>query len=281
MSKRFVTIIGVFALMVGLAGTLATLKPTSASAAAQKITICHRTNSIKNPYTVNKVDADSVDGNLGNDNGKGDHYVNHVGPIADPQTMTNGDDWGDIIPPIPGVHQGLNWTEQGQAIYRNNCNIPEQEEEGEPEVTASLVCDLRTKTFTLTISNTGTALSGISLNGEDIVLLESASIERSLVDNGNGVTIELYVDGVIYGEGDNAFDGTRPFFCKQGSGSENPTTPEEETPTTPTSTTTGNGAASLPLTGGVNPIVSLVALLATVGATAGGYIWHNRANSQL
>lgn len=85
-----------------------------------KIIICHRTNSASNPYTSNNVDINSADGSGGN----GDHYLEHQGPIFDPETMTNGDDWGDIIPPIENAHDGLNWTTGGQDIYDNNCQIP-------------------------------------------------------------------------------------------------------------------------------------------------------------
>ena len=82
-----------------------------------KVTICHRTASETNPYVKITVDADSVDGDLGNDNGQGDHYLEHTGPVF-PAVGADGK-WGDIIPPIAGVHNGLNWTAEGQAIYYN------------------------------------------------------------------------------------------------------------------------------------------------------------------
>lgn len=94
--------------------------------AAPKVTICHRTNSVSNPYVRITVDQDSVDGDAANDNGQGDHYLEHNEGLFDPATMTNGDDWGDIIPPIDGVHDGLNWSEEGQAIYDNNCELPDE-----------------------------------------------------------------------------------------------------------------------------------------------------------
>mgnify|MGYP003439728108 FL=1 len=94
-----------------------------------KVTICHRTNSVTNPYSKTPVDTSAIDGNLGNDNGQGDHYAEHLGAAFDENTTYptphNGDQWGDIIPPLPGVHTGLNWTTAGQAIYNNNCNVPE------------------------------------------------------------------------------------------------------------------------------------------------------------
>src|SRR6185369_15616869 len=67
-----------------------------------KVRICHRFNSVTNPYENNTVDYSSVDGGLVHDNGNGDH-TNHIGPVFDPSNPPpaphNGDQWGDIIPP--------------------------------------------------------------------------------------------------------------------------------------------------------------------------------------
>lgn len=104
-----------------LAGGLAAVE-ASAAGPEPKVTICHRTNSTKNPYVVITVAQSSVDGSAGKGNGNGDHYLNHTGPIWTP-SQPNGGDWGDIIPPIPGVHDGLNWTSQGQAIWAAGCYI--------------------------------------------------------------------------------------------------------------------------------------------------------------
>jgi hypothetical protein len=88
-----------------------------------KVTICHRTDSVTNPYTRNSVDISSVDGNGGNDNGQGDHLLNHTGPVFN-SSMTKDDTWGDIIPPVAGVEDGLNWNAEGMAIWNNDCNVP-------------------------------------------------------------------------------------------------------------------------------------------------------------
>lgn len=90
-----------------------------------KVTICHRTNSVKNPYSKISVNADSADGNTENDNGQGDHSE-HTGPVATSETVAQAikdakEDWGDIIPPHD-EYAGLNWSAEGQAIYNNNCN---------------------------------------------------------------------------------------------------------------------------------------------------------------
>ena len=98
------------------------------------VTICHRTNSVTNPYVQITVDEASVDGNAGNDNGQGDHLLDHLGPVFDvnnpPPPPHNGDQWGDIIPPFysdgstPTGYPSLNWDAAGQAIFENGCNFP-------------------------------------------------------------------------------------------------------------------------------------------------------------
>lgn len=93
-----------------------------------KVTICHRTDSVTNPYVKEDVDISSVDGNAANDNGQGDHLLEHTGPVAASQTLAqqlkdNNEKWGDIIPALAGISSGLNWTAEGQAIYNNECNF--------------------------------------------------------------------------------------------------------------------------------------------------------------
>jgi len=73
----------------------------SAAPKRDKVDICHATGSDSNPYVSINVAEESVDGD-----GQGDHYSEHS---------------EDIIPPISGIHEGLNWTTEGQAIWNNGC----------------------------------------------------------------------------------------------------------------------------------------------------------------
>jgi hypothetical protein len=84
------------------------------------VTICHRTNSTNNPYVTITVKKSAVDGANGRGEGQGDHYGVHTGPVWN-SLMSNGGDWGDIIPPVTGAHKGLNWDALGEAIWEAGC----------------------------------------------------------------------------------------------------------------------------------------------------------------
>jgi hypothetical protein len=89
---------------------LATLTPGVAwGAPDEQVVICHRTNSPTNPYNQVAVARSSVISAHGD----------HVGPIFEP----GADEWGDIIPPVPGLPQGRNWPE-GSSVLDNGCEMP-------------------------------------------------------------------------------------------------------------------------------------------------------------
>jgi hypothetical protein len=78
---------------------------------ASEGTICHATGSIENPYgAIGPSSSAIINGHMG-----------HSGEVFNP-SMKSGDDWGDIIPPMPtaGV-AGMNWTQEGKAIWHNDC----------------------------------------------------------------------------------------------------------------------------------------------------------------
>lgn len=98
-----------------------------------KITICHATNSATNPYVEIEVSTNAADGVAGNSGNTPDHYGEHTGPLASSVEVAQGlkDDhvsWGDIIPAIDGVHDGLNLGDGGAEILAAGCNLPDEPE---------------------------------------------------------------------------------------------------------------------------------------------------------
>lgn len=118
--KKLIFLLALFAL---IASIVVLNIPVFAKEKDPKVRICHATDSHTNPYTNPEVDQDSVDGDSGNDNGQGDHYLEHNGPVW--HEGIDDHSWGDIIPPIDGVHAGKNWTDEGQAFWNNQCNKPQ------------------------------------------------------------------------------------------------------------------------------------------------------------
>jgi LPXTG-motif cell wall-anchored protein len=80
---------------------------------SDKLMICHATASASNPYTSPDVNTSSIDE-------ENNQYLNG-----------HGDHQNDIIPPFTSpsgtVFPGLNWDEDGQAIWNNGCVVPPEE----------------------------------------------------------------------------------------------------------------------------------------------------------
>lgn len=126
-----------------------------------KVTICHRTNSVKNPYVKITVDHSAVDGK------KHDDHSRHTGPVgtseAELQKLKDAKTkWGDIIPPVAGVTAGRNWASAGQAIYNNGCvykpaqsTNPTTDEGEKPEGQVLGETDTQQQTFPEILPKTG------------------------------------------------------------------------------------------------------------------------------
>lgn len=132
MKKRIgITAIAVAALL--LVGTfVGKAVGTPGGGGETPVTLCHATASASNPYVSITVDAASAGGQA-----QLQGHAGHTGPVFDPATMTNGDNWGDIIPaysyvvangPDAGTtvdYPGMNLTDAGLAILNNGCQLPE------------------------------------------------------------------------------------------------------------------------------------------------------------
>ena len=115
--RRLAALLGAMALTFGMAGATLASAPTG-----HKVTICHGTNSDKNPYVIESSTSR-----------RPDTCVVDTMAIRVPSGISTLKDqhiaWGDIIPSYDygDFHfDGLNWTEAGQAIYNNGCAIPEE-----------------------------------------------------------------------------------------------------------------------------------------------------------
>ncbi len=113
--------------VLGLVSAALFLPSTASTLAADpktEITICHATGADSNPYVVNSPAINSSGAFEGELSGG---HNQHTGPIWHPGIQG---DWGDIIPPYDYAptnfhYNGLNWTTAGQAIWNNDCNIPD------------------------------------------------------------------------------------------------------------------------------------------------------------
>lgn len=129
------------------------LVPPDPGEVVDKVEICHRTASYRNPY----VDIEpSIDAILGSNNTQNAHYEEHQGPIFWPD-IPKHTEWGDIIPPFSYLDEedqvqsfpGYNWDAQGQAIYAADCAFAVPNPTFEYSIDACVDGDLSYFEFTL------------------------------------------------------------------------------------------------------------------------------------
>jgi hypothetical protein len=151
---RIPTVLGA-AMMVGALAFATTALATPPN--DHKVTICHATNSDTNPYVMETVDIAST-GYV-----KAGH-VDHTGPIWYEGAKDAHVKWGDIIPsyiyqPTSFTFPGLNWTDEGEAIWDNDC-VPLTL----PSPSASLPVDESTtpSTTTLPSPSFGQSVAGLT-----------------------------------------------------------------------------------------------------------------------
>lgn len=87
-----------------------------------KVTICHRTDAVNNPYVRISVSVNAANGE------QHDDHSSHTGPVASSFDVATAlkkshTKWGDIISAYPG-YAGYNLTGGGQAMLDNGCKYP-------------------------------------------------------------------------------------------------------------------------------------------------------------
>lgn len=265
--KQF-TSIGLVAVLVLSAVLLSVSSVTSAHhnpghqqgppAEEAKVTICHATNSATNPYTQIEVNQSAADGIAGNSGQQPDHYSEHTGPLASSEAVaqqlkSDKIDWGDIIPPIEGIHEGRNWSAQGQAMWNNNCNfvvVPEVASvttrivAANCEAPASLFYSLQNATLRTEVDLL--AVGETEVAGPGAVSLTFDAVEGAEFENGETtLVVEVVLDDQLTGE-----------ECVLGENPVDPTTPEVLPET--------NGAAAALV---ASVVAGLTALIAVLGSS--------------
>jgi len=144
----------------------------------------------------------------------------------------------------------------------------------EPNMSYSYVCDVRTETFKLTLTNSGNAEGSVVLNDENVTVPAGETKEISLPAGGDGVDVTLVVNE------ETVLDQT--FVCIQGRGN------VVQTPTTPVAPLGGGAGAvtgevtSLPVTSGTGEQFAAIAvMISSILATAGTYALRGRATLPL
>ena len=107
--------------------TAATPPPSGGSSEPdRKVTICHRTHAVTNPYVRITVDYNSVNKKSGHQGHDEIFAGQHVFAGAASYPRAKDKLWGDIIPPDPsGLNRWkpLNWFEGGKAIYESPTSV--------------------------------------------------------------------------------------------------------------------------------------------------------------
>lgn len=111
-------------MVVGLLG----VSPASADAPnGHQIEICHATGN-EGHYSTPNPPKHQIYDDHGHNSGGGVHPGDIIPPFS--AGSHGGQEWGDF--------PGLNWDEEGQAIYNNGCQVPGTEEppddDGDPPV---------------------------------------------------------------------------------------------------------------------------------------------------
>lgn len=164
----------------------ATWTKTLSDKKCDKVEICHRDNNVNKPYGPKRIE---VSANAVDSEGNSDH-MSHTGPIATSksyaQYLKDHDmKWGDIIPAVPGVTDGLNWNEQGQAIWNNDCQYV-KDQESTVTVTSLQECVEYGKTGSIKVTvsnpNSTSSMYRISVdNGAYIYVTVAAGTSKDTV----------------------------------------------------------------------------------------------------
>ena len=161
MDHQSSTLLGV-GVGLGLVLALGGVSAIRAAAAPQdKVTICHATSSVTNPYVQNTVNENAIVKPNGTPKGHGAH----TGPVY-PEPG-----WGDIIPSFEytndhggtSVYPGLHWDTDGQAVWNGGCLVVPTEPPPEPITTTTepeVTTTTSGSTTTTTAGSTTTTTSG-------------------------------------------------------------------------------------------------------------------------
>src|SRR4029079_5713243 len=122
--RRLSALLGALALTFSATSAVLATAPVG-----HTVPLCHANSDEKNPYILENPDIPQV-GYLGDTSGHAGHANDGVWY---PGAKADKFNWGDIIPPYdyqptedsPVFHyDGLNWTAEGEAIWKNDCVAP-------------------------------------------------------------------------------------------------------------------------------------------------------------